>query len=70
MLPHLFGAPRYLWRRAATNLARAIGAVLVNDERGRFAAHVCLIWFGGYLREAWFGPAPTSARGMSLAEEQ
>jgi cellulose synthase/poly-beta-1,6-N-acetylglucosamine synthase-like glycosyltransferase len=51
----LFGIPRYLWRQAATDVASTIGALFVADERRRFATLVRLIWFGGYVRDAWWG---------------
>jgi hypothetical protein len=51
----LFGVPRYLWRQAAGDLAATIGALFVADESRRFATLVRLIWFGGYVRAAWWG---------------
>ena len=53
----LFGVPRYLWRQAAIDAGSACKALLVMNSAGMFAAVVRLIWFCGYLREAWFGPA-------------
>ena len=64
-VPRLFGAPRYLWRQAAADAARAVRAVVRVDLRQRFAATLRLIWFAGYLREAWgrhFAPSPAEAR--------
>jgi glycosyltransferase involved in cell wall biosynthesis len=55
----LFAVPRYLWRQAAADAARAARAVLTGDDRGRFAAWLRLVWFAGYLRESW--PAATGA---------
>jgi glycosyltransferase involved in cell wall biosynthesis len=51
----LFGVPRYLWRQAAADAAATLGGFLVADERQRFATFVRLIWFGGYVRDAWWG---------------
>jgi glucosyl-dolichyl phosphate glucuronosyltransferase len=51
----LFGVPRYLWRQAASDFAATLAALFVADERRRFATLVRLIWFGGYLRAAWWG---------------
>ncbi len=51
----LFGVPRYLWRQAAADAAATLGALFVADERRRFATFVRLIWFGGYVRNAWWG---------------
>jgi hypothetical protein len=71
----LLRAPRYLWRQAAVDGAAALGAALRGDRRGRFGASVRLIWFAGYLREAWFGrpDSPqadeTSARTSPFASQ-
>jgi glycosyltransferase involved in cell wall biosynthesis len=71
----LLKAPRYLWRQAAVDGAAALGAALRGDRRGRFGASVRLIWFAGYLREAWFGrpDSPqadeTSARTSPFASQ-
>jgi glycosyltransferase involved in cell wall biosynthesis len=51
----LFGVPRYLWRQAAADAAATLGGFFVGDERRRFATLVRLIWFGGYVRDAWWG---------------
>src|SRR5262249_17495581 len=51
----LFGGPRYLWRQAVSDLAATLGALFVADEPRRFATLVRLIWFGGYVRDAWWG---------------
>lgn len=51
----LFGVPRYLWRQAAADAAATLGALFVADERRRFATFMRLIWFGGYVRDAWWG---------------
>jgi glycosyltransferase involved in cell wall biosynthesis len=51
----LFGVPRYLWRQAAGDAVATLGGFFVGDERRRFATFVRLIWFGGYVRDAWWG---------------
>ena len=51
----LFGVPRYLWRQAAADAVATLGGFFVGDERRRFARLVRLIWFGGYVRDAWWG---------------
>jgi cellulose synthase/poly-beta-1,6-N-acetylglucosamine synthase-like glycosyltransferase len=51
----LFGVPRYLWRQAAADAVATLGGFFVGDERRRFATLVRLIWFGGYVRGAWWG---------------
>jgi glycosyltransferase involved in cell wall biosynthesis len=70
-LPTLLRAPRYLWRQAGSDAARIAQAVLARNERQRVAAVLRLIWFGGYLREAWSGTttAPSGDR-IALAEER
>jgi glycosyltransferase involved in cell wall biosynthesis len=54
-LPRLLRAPRYLWRQAATDMFSAIGAAARREPAKSFGASGRLIWFAGYLREAWFG---------------
>jgi glucosyl-dolichyl phosphate glucuronosyltransferase len=49
----LFGVPRYLWRQAAGDAVTMVKAGMAGDSRGRFAASTRLIWFGGYIRDAW-----------------
>jgi len=51
----LFGVPRYLWRQAAADAIATLGGFFIADERQRFATFVRLIWFGGYVRDAWWG---------------
>jgi len=62
-----FGVPRYLWRQAIVDAVAAIRATLTGDARGRFAATLRLIWFGGYLRESWFGAGDAPAVSGRLA---
>jgi glycosyltransferase involved in cell wall biosynthesis len=45
----LLGAPRYLWRQTAANLARLAS----RHPAQRFAASTRVMWFAGYLRERW-----------------
>jgi glycosyltransferase involved in cell wall biosynthesis len=52
---HLLGVPRYLWRQAAADTWSALAAALNGNRAARFAASVRVLWFGGYLRESWFG---------------
>jgi glycosyltransferase involved in cell wall biosynthesis len=49
----LFGVPRHLWRQFAKDLVRAARATALGDGPARFAASLRLIWFAGYVREAW-----------------
>ena len=45
----LLGVPRYLWRQAATNVAK-LGS---RHAATRFAAVTRVLWFAGYVRERW-----------------
>jgi glycosyltransferase involved in cell wall biosynthesis len=51
----LLGVPRYLWREAAVNAYRALRFALGGDRPSGFAAALRVLWFGGYIREAWLG---------------
>jgi glycosyltransferase involved in cell wall biosynthesis len=53
--PRLLRAPRYLWRQAATDAASTLVAAARRDAARQFGAAGRLVWFAGYLREAWFG---------------
>ena len=47
--------PWYRWGRAMRDVITAVRALLQRDSRGRVATTMRLIWFAGYVREAWFG---------------
>ena len=49
----LLGVPRYLWRQAASDTVSMLKSGMAGDSRGRFAASTRLIWFSGYVRDAW-----------------
>jgi len=66
-VPYLLRVPRYLWRRAAKDLLAAATSALRRDEAARFASALRVIWFGGYVREAWFG-ARAGGATLRLAE--
>ena len=51
----LLGVPRHRWRQAAADAVATLGGFFIADERERFATFVRLIWFGGYVRDAWWG---------------
>jgi glycosyltransferase involved in cell wall biosynthesis len=59
----LFRVPRYLWREAALNAWRAVRGVLGGDRPSGFAFALRVLWFGGYIREAWLG-RPREASGI------
>lgn len=52
----LLGVPRYLWRQAGVDLASWLSGLLRRNAAVRFGAAGRLLWFAGFLREAWFGP--------------
>jgi glycosyltransferase involved in cell wall biosynthesis len=54
-VPHLFRAPRYLWRQAANDGVAALTAAARRRPAEQFGAAVRLCWFAGYVRESWFG---------------
>ena len=54
----LLRAPRYLWRQAGSDSVAAVKAAMRRDRAQRFGSFGRLIWFAGYLREAWFGGSP------------
>jgi glycosyltransferase involved in cell wall biosynthesis len=66
----LFGVPRYLWRQAAIDLLSAAQATLTFDGRRRFASALRLLWFAGYLREAWLGDTRVPVTDARLAVGQ
>jgi glycosyltransferase involved in cell wall biosynthesis len=66
-VPFLFGVPRHLWRALISDAAAAARAALRGDEAGRFASAVRVLWFAGYLREAWFGGTPAAPARFNLA---
>jgi glucosyl-dolichyl phosphate glucuronosyltransferase len=51
--PQLLGLPRYLWREAAVNACRTVGGRIVGDRARAFSAALRLLWFAGYVRQAW-----------------
>ncbi len=59
--PMLLGVPRYKWRKAATDGLRLLVSAARFDPAERFQRSVALLWFAGYIRERWFGPAVASA---------
>ena len=66
-VPSLMRAPRYLWREAAVDGAAALAATARGRRADRFNATGRLLWFAGYLRQAWFGPAQAAATAADAA---
>jgi glycosyltransferase involved in cell wall biosynthesis len=64
----LFGVPRYLWRDTAWHFVSAAGSALRNDDAGRFSSALRVLWFAGYLRDAWFGTAHETPMPLAVAE--
>jgi len=52
---YLLGVPGYLWRQAASELARLGRALAGRQAAERFASLTRLLWFVGYVRGAWQG---------------
>lgn len=59
-LRRLLRAPGYRWRQAVHDIAGMVTATARRDEAARFDASTRLLWFGGYLRERWFGAAASA----------
>jgi glycosyltransferase involved in cell wall biosynthesis len=51
----LLKLPRYLWRQAASDAAAAAWATVWRNPAERCRASMRLLWFSGYVREAWWG---------------
>jgi glycosyltransferase involved in cell wall biosynthesis len=66
----LLGVPRYLWRQTIRDAASALRAALAGNRAQQFASALRIIWFSGYLREAWFGRSGTTPPAWHLAQEQ
>jgi glycosyltransferase involved in cell wall biosynthesis len=66
-VPFLFGVPRHLWRALFKDMVAGSRAALGGDEARRFASAVRILWFAGYLREAWFGGTRAAAARFDLA---
>lgn len=67
-VPNLLRTPRYLWREALVDGAAAIGAAARGHQAKRFEATSRLLWFAGYVRQAWFGPQTEVRSGAAGAE--
>jgi glucosyl-dolichyl phosphate glucuronosyltransferase len=59
-VPCLCGAPRYLWRQLIADAGATVRAALGGDDARRVAAAGRVLWFAGYLREAWFASPPVA----------
>jgi glucosyl-dolichyl phosphate glucuronosyltransferase len=61
-VPRFCGVPRYLFRRAAADAWTALRTARRGAQGRSFAALMRVLWFAGYLREAWRSRAG-AARG-------
>jgi glycosyltransferase involved in cell wall biosynthesis len=66
--PFLLGVPRYLWRALVTDVMATAGAAIRGDAARRFASALRVLWFAGYLREAWFGDRAPGLAAFTPAE--
>ena len=57
-IPRLLGVPRYMWRRAGTDIVTTVASLTVGSAE-RFASALRVLWFVGYVRESWLGGAAT-----------
>lgn len=60
-VPHVFGVPRYLYRRALARGGAMIGARLRGNSSAAFDHELWLWFFGGIVRQRWasrVGPEP------------
>jgi glycosyltransferase involved in cell wall biosynthesis len=66
---YVLNVPRYLWRRAAGDLAAVARGTLLRDRRRTTAARMRLGWFAGYVRARHAGRGlapPDSSRATPL----
>ncbi len=52
-VPHVFGVPRYLYRKALASAREWIAALLRRDARRSFDHELWLCFFAGIVRERW-----------------
>ncbi|MFL6278623.1 MAG: hypothetical protein ACJ731_00790 [Vicinamibacterales bacterium] len=52
-VPHIAGVPRYLYRKALSNAAGWIAALLRRDAIGAFDHETWLWFFSGIVRQRW-----------------
>lgn len=50
---YLLGVPRYLWRRAATEVLETLTGVLTANAGRATSGAMSLVWFAGYLKARW-----------------
>ena len=52
-VPHVFGVPRYLYRKALSSVRAAIASALRGDELTSFDHELWIWFFAGILRQRW-----------------
>ena len=52
-VPHVFGVPRYLYRKALVNLRGALAGLLRGDAMASFDHELWLWFFAGIVRQRW-----------------
>ena len=52
-VPHVFGVPRYLYRKALATAASAVWKTLRGDAIGAFEDEVWVWFFAGIVRQRW-----------------
>jgi glucosyl-dolichyl phosphate glucuronosyltransferase len=63
-VPHIFGVPRYLYRRAFANLGQWLAAALRRDPVAAFDHETWLWFFAGILKQRF----TDTARSLRLTE--
>ena len=53
MVPHVFGVPRYLYRKALSSVVSWISAALRGDAVTSFDHELSVWFFAGIVRERW-----------------
>lgn len=66
-VPHIFGVPRYLYRRAVTYAFDWLRAIVKRDAVAAFEHEVWLWFFAGILRQRWKDAGPFAHRNVPVA---
>jgi glycosyltransferase involved in cell wall biosynthesis len=59
-VPHVFGVPRYLYRKALASVSRWIVATFRRDAFAAFDHELWVWFFAGILRQRWKGPVESA----------
>ena len=66
-VPHLFGVPRYLYRKALASAWRAVTAALRGDHVAAFDHELWIWFFAGILSHRWHRAAPAARPTVASA---